>query len=183
MRILALMGSPRVGGNTDTLVTELLRGAQGVGADVEKVVLNKLKIRGCQACDSCHKTGRCRINDDMQPLYDKLLDADVLVLGTPVYFWGPSAQLKPALDRWYALDQPGIREKLAGKRMQLVCPFGDTDPKTALPTVEMMRTASTYMGMEWREPLLAGGVNEKGEVARDIALMQRAYDIGAGLGR
>ncbi len=183
MNILALMGSPRIGGNTDTLLSELLRGAQSVGAAVEKIVLNKQKIGGCQACDGCRKTGRCRVGDDMQPLYDKLLAADVLVLGTPVYFWGPTAQLKPFVDRWYALDQPGIREKLAAKKLQLVCPFGDTDPATAAPTVDMLRIAGTYMGMEWCEPLLAPGVNDRGEVAHNAALMQRAFDIGVHLGQ
>jgi multimeric flavodoxin WrbA len=181
MKVLAVTGSPRKGGNTDTLVAELLRGAQSAGAEVEQVNLARLKIKGCVACDTCKRTGHCKQHDDMQPLYDKLLKADALVVGTPVYFWGPSAQMKAFLDRWYALDQAGLREKLAGKRVLLVCPFGDTDPETAQPTVTMLRTGSTYMGMDWREPLLAPGLNGKDEAAQDAALLQRAYAAGVAL--
>jgi multimeric flavodoxin WrbA len=178
MKVLAIMGSPRLGGNTDTLVEAVLRGAAGAGAETEKVLANKLVIAGCQACDSCKKTGRCRIQDDMQPLYDKLLAADALILGTPIYFWGPSAQLKPIIDRWYALDQDAPRAKLAGKRVLLVCPCGDADPETARPTVDMLRIATTYMGMVFQEPLIGAGLSERKDAAQDAALLARAQEMG-----
>jgi multimeric flavodoxin WrbA len=183
MRVLALMGSPRMGGNTDILVSEFLRGAESVGAQIEKVALAKLKIKGCRACERCHDTGRCHIKDDMQPLYDKLLAADVVVLGTPIYFWGPSAQFKPFVDRWYALDQPGIREKLAGKRCQLICAFADAGLETATPTVSMLQTGATYMGFEWQQPILGASLGARGEAAQRPELLQAAFAAGTRLGR
>ena len=83
MRVLGVVGSPRKNGNTETLVDEVLR-----GATVEKIFLNDLDIKPCQAtCNEyCMATGNCRIGDDMSTLYDKLYNSDVIVLGTPVYW-------------------------------------------------------------------------------------------------
>ncbi len=182
MQVIGFVGSPRVGGNTETLVAEVLRGAASVGAGVEQVTLNKLKITPCQGCDACKKLKHCRLNDDMLPLHAKLLAADVIVVGTPIYFWGPSAQTKAFLDRWYALDQEGLREKFVGKRLQLVCAFGDSDQSTADATVLMMRNATNWLDMEMATPLLVTA-NDRGEVAQNAEAMQRAFQIGIGLGR
>ncbi|MHB0859141.1 MAG: flavodoxin family protein [Anaerolineae bacterium] len=177
MKVLAFHGSPRVGGNTESMVAEVLRGAREAGAEVEMIALNKLDISPCQACEACKKTGRCRIQDDMQPLYDKILEADALVLGTPIYFWGPSAQLKRFIDRWYALDLDAIRDRLVDKPVQLVCAFADEDPETATPTVSMMRTGCEYLKMPFCEPLL-GVASERGEIAGNAEVMRRAYQAG-----
>lgn len=182
-KVIGFVGSPRKGGNTETLVAEVLRGAASVGAKTELVSLAKAKIAPCRACDGCRKGGRCQVEDEMQPLYDKLLEADVIVLGTPIYFWGPSAQAKAFVDRWYAMDQEGIREKLAGKAFLLVCAFADSDPKTASPTVNMMRTAAEYLDMKFHEPLLGSSCWEKKDAAANAELMKRAFAIGAELGR
>ena len=180
MKVLGLVGSPRIGGNTEILVSEVLRGAEESGASVERIALNNLNISGCQGCDVCRKLKRCRLQDDMQPLYDKLLAADALVLGTPIYFWGPSAQLKAFVDRWYALDQEGIREGLERKRVLLVCAFADADPETARFTVGMMRTGTEWLKMRFLEPVLAIA-SDRGEVAGKPEYMSRAYEAGRAL--
>ncbi|MFH1084863.1 MAG: NAD(P)H-dependent oxidoreductase [Chloroflexota bacterium] len=153
MKVVGIVGSPRVGGNTDILVSEALAGAAEAGAQVDKVLLNKLRITPCQACEACRKTGRCRVEDDMQPLYDQMLSADALVLGTPIYFWGVSAQLKAFVDRWFALAQPGVQERLANKRVLLICAFADEDLHTPDAAILGMRTAVEYMGMRFLEPV------------------------------
>jgi putative NADPH-quinone reductase len=177
MQIAAFIGSPRMRGNTDLLVGEVLRGAESASTHSERFYLNKLNIAPCQACETCFKIGRCRVQDDMQPLYDKLLGADVIILGTPIYFWGPSAQMKLFLDRWYALDQKGVREKLAGKRLLLVCAFADTDPVTAAPTVQLVRTGAEWFNMVFLPPLLVTA-SERGEVASKQEIMEKAYQMG-----
>lgn len=182
MRVVGFMGSPRKGGNTDILLSEVLRGAEESGAEVEKYTLCALDISPCQACDSCRKLKRCHVEDDMQALYEAILGADVIVLGTPIYFWGPSAQLKAFLDRWYALDQEGVRERLAGKRALLICAFADSDPTTAGATVHMVRAAMTWLGLEFLEPLLVTA-GARGEVLQNQAAMQKAYTRGAELAR
>ena len=183
MKVIGFVGSPRKGGNTETLVVEVLRGAASMGAKTEQVSLAKAKVTPCRACDGCRKGGRCQVEDEMQPLYDKLFEADVIVLGTPIYFWGPSAQAKAFVDRWYAIDQDGIREKLVGKKFLLVCAFADSSPETASPTISMMRTGIEYLGMEFHEPLLAASCWEKKDAAAKPELMKQAFQIGAKLGR
>jgi len=183
MKVIGFVGSPRKGGNTETLVAEVLRGAASMGAKTEQVSLAKAKVTPCRACDGCRKGGRCQVEDEMQPLYDKLFEADVIVLGTPIYFWGPSAQAKAFVDRWYAIDQDGIREKLVGKKFLLVCAFADSSPETASPTISMMRTGTEYLGMEFHEPLLAASCWEKKDAAAKPELMKQAFQIGTKLGR
>ncbi len=177
MKVVAFIGSPRAGGNTEHLVREILRGAQTVGADTAEFVLNKLAIRPCQGCDACKKTKRCRIQDDMQPLYDEILDADALVIGTPIYFWGPSAQTKAFLDRLYGIDVEGVREKLVGKRLLLTCAFADSDPATADNAVNMLRTGAEWFEMPFLDPVLAVA-SARGEVADQAETMQRAFEAG-----
>ena len=100
--MLGIVGSPRQGGNTDILVDEILSGAREAGAQVEKIMLGELAIAPCQACYACRKGGGCVQRDDMEDLLAKMKSSSVWVLGTPVYWWGPSAQLK-AFVEW--LDQ------------------------------------------------------------------------------
>ena len=180
MKVLGLVGSPRVGGNTELLVAKVLEGASSAGAEVEQIALNKLDIRGCQGCEACRKLKHCRIKDDMQPLYDKMLEADAVVLGTPIYYWNLSAQLKAFVDRWYALDQEGIREGLAGKQVLMVCAFGDTDASTSQWAVGGMRASCEWLDMPFCDPLLVSA-GQRGEVAQNAEAMAQAYQAGAGL--
>ena len=83
MKILAVSGSPRKDGNTVILLNEALKGAQQEGAETELCSVSGKTIASCDACISCRKTGRCHINDDMQELYSKLLEADGIIMGTP----------------------------------------------------------------------------------------------------
>ena len=98
--VLGLVGSPRRGGNTHILVDEILRGAQDAGAEVEKSDLTQLEIAPCRACDVCRRTGKCVHEDDFPPLYERMKSSDIWVFGSPIYWWGPTAQFKAFLDRW-----------------------------------------------------------------------------------
>jgi multimeric flavodoxin WrbA len=100
LQVLGIVGSPRKGGNTETLIDAVLSGAQEAGAWTEKVLLRDLEIGPCRACDACQRTGMCVQEDDMPALLEKMKHSSVWVLGTPVYWWGPTAQFKAFLDRW-----------------------------------------------------------------------------------
>lgn len=102
-RILALQGSPRRGGNSERLLGETLTAAASRGASAEKIVLRDLKISPCLEIYHCLQDGRCGIRDDMTDLYEKLLSTRVLVVATPIFFYGPSAHLKAMIDRCQAL--------------------------------------------------------------------------------
>lgn len=177
MHVIAFNGSPRPHGNTRALLGEILRGAASAGSTTEEIVLNKLTIRPCDACDSCRRSLRCRFEDDMQPLYEKLLTADAVVIGTPIYFWSMSAQMKAFVDRWYALDLDPIRPRLVNKRLALVCAFADSTIETASGTVFAFRSAAEYMKMRFYEPLLVTA-GDPGDAAHNLQAMQSAFKLG-----
>ena len=181
MHVIGIVGSPRKGGNTDVLVTEALRGAASAGATTEKVALVDYEVNPCRACGACHGTGVCAQDDDAAALLEKLFASDAWVLGTPVYWWGPSAQLKAFVDRWYApIHAPERRAKLA-KRVALVSPFGDADPATARHIVGMLDDALAYLKAEFAGQLLVPDTHSRGGVVQDERVMRDAFDLGVRL--
>jgi multimeric flavodoxin WrbA len=102
-KILAVYGSPRLHGNTSTLLSHVVRGARESGAEVEEIHLRKLDISPCLEIYACRDTGRCVIQDDFQPLYEKLLACDALMLSSPVFFYTVSAHTKIFMDRCQSL--------------------------------------------------------------------------------
>ena len=109
MKILGLSFSPREQGNTELLLQEVLAGAQKQKAEVELYRIADKNIQPCNACGACFESGECPIQDDMQELYRKLLEADGIIFGTPVYFYSITAQGKTVIDRTIALNQSGRR--------------------------------------------------------------------------
>ncbi len=103
LAVLAIYSSPRAGGNSDILLKEMLRGVREEGAAVEEVFLRDRSIAPCLACGSCNDTGICIQQDDMQALHVKLESADRLIVASPVFFYGVTAQLKAMIDRCQAL--------------------------------------------------------------------------------
>ncbi len=112
MRIVGLVGSPRRGMNTDTLVREALAGAASLGAETEILYLNQMDIRPCQACRKYPAPNHCFFFDDMQKIYEVLENADGILVGSPIYYGTVSAQLKRVIDRancltWIERDADG----------------------------------------------------------------------------
>jgi len=175
VRVLGIVGSPRRGGNTETLVDAVLAGAEEAGAQVEKVLLRDLEIAPCLACDACQRTGACAQEDDMAPLLAKMQASPVWVLGTPVYWWGPTAQFKAFLDRWYGSERDSI---FPGKRVILTIPFEDTYAAAPRHTVGILTEALNYVGAEVVATVLAPGVHRRGEVSQRMDLMEAARTAG-----
>jgi len=173
VRVLGIVGSPRRGGNTETLVDEVLRGADEAGGHTEKAVLSEMNVRPCRACDACRRLGHCIIEDDMAALLEMMEDCQVWVLGTPVYWWGPTAQMKAFIDRWYGVDRAVFR----GRGVALVVPSGGGSVYSRL-TVEMLESIVPYLGMRHIATLRAPGSSGRGSVRRDEALMNRAWATG-----
>ncbi len=101
MKVLGIVCSPRKGGNTEIMVEEALAAAREGGAETELVLVADKNIAPCDGCSACQETGACKINDDMQPIYQQLEAADAVIFGTPVYFCNVSAQAKAVMDRTY----------------------------------------------------------------------------------
>ncbi len=179
VRVFGVVGSPRRGGNTESLVDEVLRGSRDAGAEVEKVRLSDLAIAPCDACDACRDSGECVLGDDMPALLDKLAASQVWVLGTPVYWWGPSAQFKLFLDRWYArAHRDEDKVMFRGRRVIAAIPFGDTDPATARHVQGMLKDALEYVGAELYATVLAPGVNEPQDILTKPEILAAAHRAG-----
>jgi multimeric flavodoxin WrbA len=177
---LIALGSPRQGGNSATLATQVVAGAEAAGAQVEVLRLHDLDIRPCRGCNACHKgTERnCVVEDDMQALYPKLREVNVLVVASPVYWFTVSAQTKLFMDRWYALESPQ-GNALAGKRVGIVLTYGDSDPfnSGAVNALRTFQDAFGYIGAEIVGTVY-GSADKPGEIAENQALMDRAYRLG-----
>jgi multimeric flavodoxin WrbA len=173
-RALGIIGSPRHGGNTEILVDEVLRGAQEAGAQVEKVILSELNVAPCRACDRCVNTGECVQRDDMLTLLEQMKRSQIWVLGTPVYWSGPTAQFKAFLDRWYSARRVKFEEQCA----VLVVPMGEPDTSYADCAVQTVRTALAYLKIEPFATILAPNVWDLGEVREYPDVVEAAYRAG-----
>lgn len=171
--IIGFCGSPRKNGNTAYLVKTILKNAFGAGHETEFVPLHGAKIGFCSACDACRRTDKgCIQKDDMVDLEEKMKKADVWILGTPVYWWGPTAQMKVFMDRWYGFSQDTFKNK----KVILVVPMQDTEEKTADNVIGMFRDSFEYIGIEMLDVIIAEGVWEAGEVEARNDILRRAEE-------
>jgi multimeric flavodoxin WrbA len=177
-RVLGIVGSPRRQGNTEILVDEVLSAAKEKGAEIEKVILGKLDIKPCRACNVCRDRGKCVHEDGMVGIIEQMREADAFVLGTPVYWWGPTAQFKAFLDRWYGIYGQGI---LKGKDTVLVIPLGGSSNSASKPILDMFSSIMSYLGMKHAGTVLASGTYEKGEAKRKSDLISLARELGSKL--
>jgi multimeric flavodoxin WrbA len=174
MRVLGIVGSPRHGGNTEILVDEILAGAAEAGADIEKIILNDLNILPCQACDACKDGGECVQDDDMSEILKQMERCRIWVLGTPVYWWGPSAQLKAFIDRWYGANQAIFK----GRTIILAIPLGSGNKITAQHIVGMFNDIAGYLGMNIAATVIAPGAHKRGAVREHLQVMDAAQQAG-----
>lgn len=169
-KVVGIVGSPRRGGNTEVLVDEVLAGAQEAGAVTEKVILNELDISPCQACNGC-KSGECVQQDDMSTVLEQMEKSQVWVLGTPVYWWGPTAQFKAFLDRWYSVNI------FKGRRIVLVIPSGGGEP-FARHTLGILTEVVNYLRMELIAAVLTPATSGRGSVRNRSEVMAAARKAG-----
>lgn len=99
IKVVGIVGSPRSGGNTEILVNEALKAAAEEGAIVELLRLCDKVIKPCDGCRSCRKTKECWIKDDFRPIFDKMVEADGIIIASPVYFGSSTPQVKALIDR------------------------------------------------------------------------------------
>ena len=173
-KVLILSGSPRKGGNSDLLCDEFLRGAREAGHSVEKIRVAERKVAPCSACYYCRKSGGvCARKDDMAEILQKMVDADVLVLASPVYFYSIDAQLKAVIDRTVARWL-----EVKDKEFYYIVTMADEAPASADTTLACFRGyADCVEGAVERGAIIGSGVYEPGKV-KDTPAMKRAYEMG-----
>ncbi len=177
-RILAIIGSPRKNGNTHILLSKLLEAGKTVGSQGEMLFLGELNIKECDGCLSCWKGNECSKNDDMNKIYEKIASSDVLIFGTPVYWYGPTGLMKLFLDRFVYFNCEENRSKIAGKSAVLVVPFEENTLETAAPLIDQFEKSFKYLDLKLVEKLLVPGVYKKGDVLKKEDAVNRAIIIG-----
>lgn len=176
IKILAIVGSPRIGGNTERLVEEALNAAEEEGAETEMVRLANKDIKPCDACLACAKTKKCRIRDDFEEIFKKMADADGIIIASPVYFGSATPQIKALMDRaGYVSGSRGrVFEDKVGGAMAVARRAGQNFTLAQIIfffLIEgMIVPGSTYWNVAFGD--------RKGEVAMDEEGMRTARNFG-----
>ena len=184
MNVLGISGSPRRGGNTETLLAEVLHGAGSLGATVTTLRAADLDIAGCEHCDSCLTTGKCKLSDDMQLVYSALSNADRIVLASPIHFMGVTAQLKALIDRcqalWarrFKLGQPPLGDTRE-RRGLFVSVGGKTADNVFAGAIATVKALFAVLGVHYDGQLTLAGVDEKGAISAVPNALVQAYEAG-----
>jgi len=177
-QILSVVGSPRRNGNTHILVSKIAQGAIENGAVVDELLLGELSITECDGCHACWKGRDCSKTDDMQDLYPKIIASDVIIFGTPVYWYGPTALMKAFIDRFVYFNCPENRKKIQGLSAVIAVPFEEDNPEMASGVVEFFRKSLAYLEIKLLGQIIVPGVGEKGAIRRRDEYLQQAYDLG-----
>lgn len=188
MKVLGIMGSPRRQSNTEILLDKALEGAREAGAEVEKVLVSKLKISPCLEIYACRKDGNCAIKDDMQLLYEKLLEADHIIFASPIFFYGITSQAKAIIDRcqalWVRRHVLGMGKEDKRVRRGAFISVGATRGKKlfdgAVLTVKYFFDA---IGVKYSGDLLVRGIDNKGQIEEHPAALEDAFRLGQKLVR
>lgn len=188
MKVLGIMGSPRKQSNTEILLDKALEGARQAGAETEKVLVSKLKISPCLEIYACVKDGNCPIKDDMLPLYDKLLEADHVILASPIFFYSITAQAKALVDRCQALwarkhvlgmGKDDKRER-RGAFISVGATRGEKLFDGAVLTVKYFFDA---INVKYAGDVLVRGVDDRAQIKDRPEALQDAFRLGQQLVR
>lgn len=173
-KILILSGSFRKHGNSDLLCDEFARGAVEAGHDVEKIFINDKQINYCRGCGACNTTHRCVQKDDMAEILDKMVNADVIVMATPVYFYSMNGQMKTLIDR----TVPRY-EEISGKDFYFIVAAADDSRADMEKTLEGFRgfTDDCLPGAREKGVIYGTGAWQIGDIKGKPA-MQEAYLMG-----
>jgi multimeric flavodoxin WrbA len=187
MNVIAFNGSPRREGNTDILLAEALRGVKERAGSVTVYQLSTLNLKPCLSCGHCDDTARCIIKDDMQDIHERIRSADRIIVASPIFFFGVSAQTKIMIDRC----QSFWAEKYVHKKPVTPGPFGR---KGLLLLVGGMKRNAKNVGFECSEASVRAffrtvnvqehatvafdNIDEKGAIIRHPTALSDAYKAG-----
>lgn len=172
-KVLILSGSPRKNGNSDILCDEFMKGAVDSGNSVEKIRVAEQNISYCKGCYACSNTGSCIIKDDMAQILQKMIDADVIVFASPVYFYSIDAQLKALIDRTVARWL-----EIKNKEFYYIMTAADEERESMNTTLACFRGyADCVEGAKEMGIIYGTGAFEKGEIKNSNCMIQ-AYEMG-----
>jgi multimeric flavodoxin WrbA len=185
MKVLVLLGSPRKKGNSEILTNAVLEGVKDAGGEPEIIRLCDLKISPCISCGGCDKTGKCVVDDDMTPLYEKIITIDRIIISSPIFFYGVTAQTKAFIDRMQALWN---RKRLLQKKGEWV---KNPDRKGFFVSVAATSGARIFdgailtvkygfdaMDMQYAGGFFVTGPDKRGDMAKNEQKLTEAREAG-----
>jgi len=184
LKVIGIAGSPRRDGNTDLLLAEVMKGAASKGAEVKTIILNNLKITPCQHCDACLETGKCKVKDDMQKIYNELEQADRIVLASPIQFMTVTAQMKAMIDRcqalWvrkYQLKVPPLGDRRERKGF-FISVGGRKIANLFEPALVTIKTLFRTLDVTYAGELVFPGIDEKRAITKHPDALRQAFLAG-----
>lgn len=189
MQITAFLGSPRKDGNTELLLKETIKGVEDSGFRVQIFNLSKMKISPCLDCDGCAETGLCIINDEMAQIYDAIRQSDRIILASPIFFFGLSAQTKIVIDRCQAFwcekyllkknipasqfGRKGLLLLVGGMKNEMGVTCGETTAKAFFRTISVPE----------HKTLSFLGIDAKGDILKKPDALKEAFEAGKELAK
>lgn len=173
-KVLVLAASFRKHGNSDLLCDEFIKGAKEAGHEVEKIYLNDKHINFCKGCGVCNNTHKCIQQDDMSEILDKMVNADVIVMATPIYFYAMNGQMKTLIDR----TVPRYTE-ISHKDFYFILAAADDNKANLERALEGFRgfTQDCLNGAKEKGIIYGVGAWQMGEI-KDTPAMKEAYTMG-----
>lgn len=173
MKVIAVSASPRNGGNSDVLCDQFLKGAKEAGHQTEKIRIGQKNISPCMACYGCRKTKACVKKDDMEEILNKLIEADVIILAAPVYFYSMNAQMKVFIDRCLPRYQ-----EIRDKAFYYIVTAADPQHSAADETIAGLRGYLRCLpGAQEKGIIYGTGAWDKNDIYRHPAF-EKAYETG-----
>jgi len=184
MIITGIAGSPRRGGNTDTLLKEVLRGAASKGAQTRTFILSNLEIWPCEHCDACLKKGECKITDDMQMIYTALTLSDWIILASPLHFMTVTSQMKTMIDRcqalWarkYILKKPPLGSNRERKGL-FISVGGRKVPQLFDAALVTVKSFFKVLDITYDGAILFPDIDEQGAIDKHPEALTEAFQYG-----
>lgn len=188
MKVLAIAGSPRRHGNSETLLDWVLDSMRGEGVEIEKIPIVEADVNPCRGCNACERLNRCVQRDGMDVLHDKLVEADCVILSAPIFCMGINAQAKALIDRAqvfrsrkYVLKLPVVPEERKGKRIGLFLSTAGQKWENvfdgAIPSVRCFFHVIEIRDRDIRY-LMVNGVDGKGEIEAHPTACRDAHRLG-----
>ena len=185
MNVLVFLGSPRKGGNSEVLTEAMLKGVRAAGSTPEIIRLCELSLSPCISCGGCNKTGKCVVEDDMTPLYDKILATDLIILASPIFFYGITAQAKAFIDRTQALwnrksllMKKGEWQDNPDRRGFFISVAATSGGRIFEGAVLTMKYGFDAMGTAYDGDLLVTGADRRGDMAKFEQKLKEAEEAG-----
>jgi len=185
-KVIGIAGSPRRSGNSERVLDSVLKGVEIAGNYIEKIVIRDLNISPCNSCGGCYSSGICVINDDMQNMYSKLIEADGVIVASPLYFMGVSAQLKAFIDRFqsfwarkYLLNQPIRGGGIVSRGYFIATAARNGSEELFIGAIKTVKAFFHVSDTKYTGDLLCAGLEEKDALINTRPeLLQQAFTAG-----